>query len=107
MVLNRQNNLDGNAVTNVASFASIVLNTSTPTKILDENLERKQVTINNTSSSDIRILKMAVGDWISEYGDFLPKRSSAFLSTTSEDKYYGELCAIAIVGTPTIHVTEN
>jgi len=107
MAQDRQKSLDGNAVTDEATITSVALNSSTSTKILDSNLSRQTVNISNITNFGIWIKKQAASVDNDKKGIFLPKRASAVLYTTSEDKYYGELCAISASGTPTINITEN
>ncbi len=93
-----------NTATTAAISAAVALNASTSTKVADVNIKRVMLIISNSSNQDVWLKLQATSTDDIKKGIFLPGNS--YWEMATDNRYNGEVSAIAENGTPNVFVTE-
>lgn len=88
-----------------ATNSKVTLNASTFTKLVDANSKRSYLIIGNPSDKNIFVNLRSTGSGVDETGIYLKSGGSPWIMPCSAI-YTGEVCAIAVEGTPSITICE-
>ena len=92
-------------ITDVATLSSAIsLNTSTSVLVQASNIDRIYFSISSPDSHAIWLKLQAASVDNDKKGIYIPK--NGFWEMQPDDKYTGEICAIADTGTPSVYTTE-
>lgn len=88
-----------------ATNSKVTLNASTFTKLVDANSKRSYLIIGNPSGNDVFVNLRAAGSGVDETGIYLKSGGNIWIMPCSAI-YTGEICAIAVEGTPSVTICE-